>query len=134
MERQGSEERDDWKAFASIQVTRYLLSKNKRTFSTQAEQDMIYDLVLDHWRLLHETGELRDHSPCEKLEVFRKTRIVFPTAVIAEPHINSPVIAVNFQTRRRIRLDDRCSCGSGLPFMLCCGRTVGEEELLSGLF
>ena len=134
MERQINEERDDWKAFSSIQVARYLLAKNKRTFSTPAEQDMIFDLIRDHWKTLLESGALRNLSNCDKVELFRQTWIVFPTAVITEPHVNGPVIAVNFQTRKKIRLEDRCPCSSGLPFILCCGRTVGEEELLSGLF
>jgi len=134
MEKQSSEALDDWKAFHAIQISRYLLGKNKGVFSTQAEQDMITDLIKDHWAALQVTGELKADSPCEKMEIFQKTRIVFPTVVITEPLVNGPIIAVNFQTRRKLRLQDRCSCGSGLPFILCCGRTPGNEELLTGSF
>jgi hypothetical protein len=133
MERQDSSEADDWQAFSSIQTLRYLLGKNKRTFSTLAEQDMIKDLIRDSWNELRRS-DLGSMSGCEKVEAFRAVRIVFPTVIVVEPHLDGPVITVNFQTKQRVGLNDRCSCGSGMPFMLCCGRTPGKEELLSGSF
>jgi hypothetical protein len=134
MERQESSEADDWQAFSSLQTVRYLLGKNKRTFSTEAEKDMISDLIQDSWVELKRTEDLGSFSGCEKLAAFKSVRIVFPTVVLAEPHLDGPVIAVNFHTKQRVGLSDRCSCGSGMPFMLCCGRTPGKEELLSGSF
>ncbi|MGA2640143.1 MAG: hypothetical protein ABSG21_04445 [Spirochaetia bacterium] len=134
MERQDTSEADDWQAFSSIQTVRYLLGKNKRTFSTRAEQDMIWDLIRDSWKELRKRAHLGRLSVCEKLEAFRAVRIVFPTVVLVEPHIDGPIITVNFQTKQKVGLNDRCSCGSGMPFMLCCGRTPGKEELLSGSF
>jgi hypothetical protein len=134
MERQQSTEADDWQAFSSVQIARYLLGKNKRTFSTQAEQDMISDLIRDSWAELCKSGFLAGKSGCDKLNAFRSVRIVFPTVVITEPHLNGPVIAVNFRTQKKMRLLDRCYCGSGLTFAQCCGRTPGKEELTSGLF
>jgi hypothetical protein len=134
MDRQQSAERDDWQAFSSIQTARYLLCKNKRTFSTAAEQDMIKDLVRDSWIELWQSGTLDGKSSCEKLEAFRAVRIVFPSILVAEPRANESVIAVNFQSKQRVELNDRCSCGSGLPYFLCCGRIPGREELLSGVF
>ncbi len=47
---------------------------------------------------------------------------------------SGPVIAVNFQTKKKVKLSDRCLCGSGLPYIICCGRTPGKEELMSGIF
>ncbi len=134
MDRQASAEGDDWQAFSSIQIARYLLCKNKRVFSTLAEQDMIRDLVRDSWIDLSLSGTLGGKTSCEKLEAFREVRIVFPSIVLAEPHANGPVIAVNFQSKQKVELNDRCSCGSGLPYFLCCGRIPGREELLSGVF
>ncbi len=134
MDRQGSTNADDWQAFSSIQTARYLLGKNKRKFSTQAEQDMITDLIRDSWKDLCSGTDLGGRSGCEKLEMFRAVRIVFPSVIQAERHLNGSVIAVNFQTKQKVGLNDRCSCGSGMPFMLCCGRTPGKEELLSGRF
>ena len=72
MERQDSSAADDWQAFSSIQTARYLLGKNKRTFSTVAEQDMIRDLIRDHWMELARLRRTsRGMSGCEKLEAFR---------------------------------------------------------------
>ena len=134
MERQDSSDADDWQAFSSIQVARYLLGKNKRAFSTEAEHDMILDLIRDSWQELRSSVDMRDLSGCGRLEAFRATHIVFPTVLPAEPRVEDPIIAVNFQTKQRVGLADRCSCGSGMPFMLCCGRTPSQEELLSGSF
>jgi hypothetical protein len=134
MERQGSSDADDWQAFSSIQIARYLMGKNKRAFSTEAEHDMILDLIRDSWGELRSSVDMREMSSCGRLEAFRAVRIVFPAVLPAEPVMQDPVIAVNFQTKQRVRLADRCSCGSGMPFMLCCGRTPGREELLSGSF
>jgi hypothetical protein len=134
MERQDSSEADDWQAFSSIQIARYLLGKNKRTFSTEAEHDMILDLIRDSWTEVRSSVDKAEMSGCGKLEAFRAVRIVFPTVVPAESWSEDPIITVNFQTKQRVGLADRCSCGSGMPFMLCCGRTPGREELMSGSF
>jgi hypothetical protein len=134
MERQDTTEADDWQAFSSIQTARYLLGKNKRTFATLAEKDMIGDLIRDSWEDLRDGGTVVGKSGWEKMELFRSVRIVFPSVVFSEPHTDGPVIAVNFQTKKKVRLSDRCVCGSGLPYILCCGRTPGKEELMSGIF
>ncbi len=134
MERQASEEEDDWRAFSSVQTARYLMGKNKRTFSTLAEKDMIGDLIRDHWLTLMKTGELRGKSSCEKLGFFRKVSIVFPGGGVQDSRLDPQVIGVNFQTRKKVELGERCLCGSGLPFALCCGRTPANEELLTGIF
>jgi hypothetical protein len=134
MERQGSSDADDWQAFSAIHLARYLLGKNKRAFSTEAERDMIQDLVRDTWGELRGGMDMRGLSGCAKLEAFRAVRIVFPTVVAGDARHDDPVIAVNFQTKQRVALGDRCSCGSGMSFMLCCGRTPSREELLSGSF
>ena len=133
MEKQESSAADDWQAFYSIQTARYLLGKNKRVFSTLAEQDMICDLIKDAWKALGR-GVLAGKTGCEKMEVFRGVRIVFPSVVIGEPHADGPIISVNFQTQQKVALGDRCPCGSGLPLFQCCARTPGKEELLSGVF
>ena len=58
MDRQDSSDADDWQAFSSIQIARYLLGKNKRTFSTQAEHDMLLDLVRDSWEALKRSQDM----------------------------------------------------------------------------
>jgi hypothetical protein len=133
MEKQKSENLDDWKAFASLQLGCYLSFKNKRAFSTRAEQDMILDLIRDAWDSLVKSGVLVGKSCEEKRNLFIQTRIVFPTLVTSDRTM-LPIIPVNFRTQKRISLTDRCYCGSGMPFSLCCGRTPGSEEVLSGIF
>ena len=134
MERQASAQEDDWQAFSSIHIARYLMGKNKRTFSTMAEKDMISDLIHDHWQSLLQSGNLAGKSSCEKIDHFRRVQIVFPMAEPAEYQANATVIGVNFQTRKKVTLEERCMCGSGLSFALCCGRTPANEELLTGIF
>lgn len=95
---------------------------------------MIRDLIRDSWIELRRSTDLASLSGCGKMAAFRAVRIVFPNVVLAEQHLDGPVITVNFQTKQKVGLADRCSCGSGMPFMLCCGRTPGKEELLSGRF
>jgi hypothetical protein len=134
MDRQASTEADDWQAFSAIQVARYLLCKNKHSFSSEAEHDMIIDLIRDAWDGFRSMSSLEGKSGSEKMQMFRTLRIVFPTMVLTEPHINERIIPVNFHTRQKVCLTDRCSCGSGLAFMMCCGRTPAKEELLTGVF
>jgi hypothetical protein len=134
MERQDSENLDDWKAFASIQLSRYLLSKNRRAFSTRAEQDMVLDLIRDHWKTLVKSGALAGKACEDKHAVFRQVRIVFPALVISYGTAVDPVVSVNFKTQKRARQSERCFCGSGLPFSMCCGRIPGSEEVLRGVF
>jgi hypothetical protein len=134
MERQETAGADDWQAFYSIQAARYLLSKNKHTFATLAEQDMITDLIRDAWTVLSESDALAGMSGSDKISAFRNVHIVFPGSIRADQRTDGPIIAVNFQTKRKVGLSDRCLCGSGLPHILCCGRTPGREELFSGVF
>ncbi len=133
MIKQERESQDDWKAFVSIQLTRYLQTKNKRVFSTMAEQDMVIDLIRDYWRSLLKSGTLARKTCEEKQAIFSRTRIVFPTIMVPEEgdHV---LIPVNFKTKARVKAADKCFCGSGLPYNLCCGRTPGCDEVLSGIF
>ena len=129
MERQESEDEDDWRAFYCIQLRRYLAGKGKRTFTSDAERDMIRDLVQSYWKDLKSSGALEGRSIEEKCRVFRSVDIVFPCFGITESCVH-----VNFSTGKRVELDERCYCGSGLPFLSCCGRIVSEEELSTGIF
>jgi hypothetical protein len=134
MDRQASSEADDWQAFSAIQIARYLCCKNKHAFSSEAEQDMIIDLIRDAWHDFLRSSSLDGKSGSEKMEAFRTLHIVFPTLVFTGPHINGRIISINFRTREKVFLTDRCSCGSGLAYMMCCGRTPAKEELLTGVF
>ena len=58
MEKLACEELDDWAAFASVHLLRYLGTKNRHGFATEAERDMVMDLIRDHWKGLGGSGAL----------------------------------------------------------------------------
>jgi hypothetical protein len=134
MEKMACEELDDWAAFASVHLSRYLSSKNRHGFATEAERDMVTDLIRDHWQVLGGSGAMAGKDCTQKLELFRDMQIVFPTVLAGEPLAGPGLIPVDFRAQRRIRPSDRCPCGSGLPHISCCGRVPGREELRSGGF
>ena len=133
MARQATRELDDWKAFYSIHLQRYLRSKGTHRIASEAEGDMIIDLICDYWKVLKKKKLLEDRSPQEKLELFRRIEIVFPY-YLPEEALDDHVISVDFQKKRRLEGENRCRCGSGMPYMKCCGRTKGADELLRGTF
>ena len=132
MAKQESEELDDWKAFYSVQLARYLSMKKSKRLGTDAEKDMIWELILDGWRELHNSMDLLSLDSEDKLKLFRAFKIVFPVFALPEDDEPRP-IAVDFSRQKRVGLDDHCFCGSGLPYKLCCGRTPGEDELITGV-
>jgi hypothetical protein len=131
MARQNSEDQDDWKAFYSVHLSRYLAGKKRRTFCCDAERDMIEDLIRDYWIRLKKEKALEGKDAAAKDCIFRKVNIVFPFVLIPQK-CSSDIVYVDFRNSRRIGPDDRCPCGSGLSFMACCGRIPGARELLSG--
>ncbi|MEW5817783.1 MAG: hypothetical protein AB1798_20605, partial [Spirochaetota bacterium] len=138
MARQENEEQNDWAAFYSIQLAKYLRSKRTGKIGTIAEKDMIRDLIFDYWKDLKTGGSLDAKSSEEKIEIFQRFEIVFPFIIIpnhiqSRNFVNDP-IAVNFNHKKRVSPGSRCFCGSGLMYNLCCGRTPGEDELLNGVF
>jgi len=133
MAKQKSIELDDKKAFFSVQLERYLETKHSKKIGTMAEQDMIKDLLEDYWKEIKGSKILQGMAASEKYRYFKKVKIIFPFFFVPENKGN-PLVPVNFRKKTRIKDDDRCFCGSGLPYYCCCGRTPGEEELLNGLF
>jgi len=133
MVRQSTPELDDWRAFYSVQLQRYLQSKHTRQIVTDAEGDMIKDLIHDHWKQIRARGLLEGRSAEQKLSIFRSVKIIFPFYVSPEI-LESKVVTVDFLNKSRLAAADRCRCGSGMPFMMCCGRTEGADELSRGTF
>ena len=129
MVKQRSPEEDDRQAFYGIQLKRYLAGKSRRCFSSFAERDMIRDLIQTYWEDIKLSKILENESPEEKCRIFRNIEIVFPAATTYESFV-----PVNFFTGKRVALEDRCLCGSGLSFLECCGRIPGEDELETGIF
>jgi len=132
MAKQCSCEQDDWQAFYSIQLMRYLRGFNKRTLTSETERCLLGDLIKQYWLGLCSSDVLEGKSPEEKCEIFKAARIDFPLFYL--PQDRESLLRVDFQAKRRLAGSDRCFCGSGLPFLSCCGRTPGEDELSIGLF
>jgi hypothetical protein len=78
MAKQDCEAQDDWQAFYSIQLMRYLRGFKKRTLSNSSERSMIYDVIQEAWTELQSSGRLDGRSSGEKCEIFQNTKIDFP--------------------------------------------------------
>ena len=131
MAKQSSAEIDDWKAYFSVQLSRYLKTKRSRKIGTDAERDMIGDLLADGYRSLRVSYPFNRLSAGVKMDLFRKSVLVFPSFQVPS-RLPSETIPVDFTRKTRLSADDHCLCSSGLPYKLCCGRVPGETELLSG--
>jgi hypothetical protein len=131
--REENHELDDKKAFFSIQLSRYLAKKHNGKFSTQAETDMIIDLLEDTWKRIRDHGALNGKSIEEKRRYFKEVKVVFPFLLFTKT-LGDAIIKVNFKNGMKVRQNDRCLCGSGLPHCICCGRTPSVEEIKTGIF
>jgi len=132
MAKQACEDLDDWQAFYAIQLMRYLRGFNKRTLTSASERSMLRDVIREGWEKLQATGALCGKDAEEKHKIFESTKMEFP--LFYQSRIRDPLLRVNFDAGRRLRVGDPCPCGSGLSYGCCCGRTPGEEELTIGLF
>ena len=133
MARQATSEVDDQQAFYGVQLARYIRSKQSHRLGTRAEIDMIAELIDEFWGRIRETIDLQVLNCEQKLRLFRETVIVFPFLSVPEV-LKTEDLAVDFCHGRRVEPGDRCMCGSGLPFVLCHGRTPGTDEALTGKF
>jgi hypothetical protein len=116
-------EHDDYRAFCSIQIRRYLETVQDRRFSSQEEIDTVLRIIADTWIKLNTKKAMHEAACEDKLDVFKETEIVFPTLRSMPRAASGRTITVNFRKGHAIDPSDRCSCGSGLPYRMCCGRT-----------
>jgi SEC-C motif len=130
---QNDEDRDDRQAFYGVQFLRYIRSKKSHKLGTRAESDMIVELVDEYWGRIKSEGLLDGLNHDQRLSLFRNTEIVFPFLSVPEVLRNDDV-AIDFYQRKRVGPEDRCVCGSGLPYKVCHGRTPGIDEILTGKF
>lgn len=133
MVKQATSELDDWNAYYSIQLQRYLNSKRSRKFGSEGEKDMIWDLIYDHWVRLLQSERLEGLGPCKKIELFRQETIVFPYFNVPDFQKKAEIL-VDFHKKSKIDPNAPCPCHSGLSYIQCCGRTKSEEELYYGVF
>lgn len=126
----GCEEKDDFRAFFSIQLRRYLGSRPGGRFHTEVERDAVACIISDAWLGLRRSVTLADKPCSDKLSIFRSIDVAFPFGF----SVRGRVLAVNFRAGTALDPEDRCPCGSGLPYRQCCGRTVSPLEAEYGSF
>ena len=133
MRRMPTEDADDYCAFKAAQVSRYLSKRGSGKFGSRAERDAVIDLISDSWRILHKSGVLRGLCASRKLELFRRAKVDLPFLYLEDAlSCTHEPIAGNFRKTAayplRMKGDDRCLCGSGLPYRRCCGRQASCVE------
>lgn len=132
MPRASCMEHDDYKAFFSIQVRRYLSGVPGRKFASQEELEEILKLIAAAWVSLGKTGIRPEGSCADKLDAFREVRIDFPSLQERGGSTTARTLTANFRTGEAVYADSRCPCGSGLEFSRCCGRIRMPFELDQG--
>ena len=120
---------DDFKAFISIQIKKYLEIKHQHRFGSKAEADMVMELLLDAWDEIKPLTTSMHSNLLNKLKVFKGYKIDFPIMSVNE----STVIVFNFTTKRVQKREDECICGSGLPYYACCGSVKEPKDYFLGL-
>lgn len=127
----GISELDDWNAFYSIQIKKYL--STRKGFGSGAEEDMVKHLIYDEWVIMNQLMPVAKLSIDERIQTFNETNIIFPFMAVPETEKKNEIY-INFHSGSTLKGSSRCSCGSGMPFRICCGRTPGVEELKIGCF
>jgi hypothetical protein len=125
--RRASPELDDFHAFYSIQACAYLRQKNGDRFESNAEKDIVTRLIGDAWRSLRGAGSLDGLPATRKLALFKARRIAFPLFSLGSGD-RGTILEADFRRGLKLKGDERCRCGSGLPFIRCCGRIPSTRE------
>lgn len=128
MPRRSRPELDDFYAFYSIQVCAYLSRKEKPRFDSVSEKDAVLRILGDAWRSMSRAGMLDALSAGDKLRLFRRHRVAFPSFGLEDIPCEN-VVPADFREKKVLSGDERCYCGSGLPYRQCCGRTASLREL-----
>ena len=116
---------DDRAAFFAVHLLRYLYTKRSGKFGTHAERDMIFELISEAWLDFRGRYDYSCLATQAKIDCYRDYVIFFPTYSVSafeEAHAENNVIYADFG-------GETCGCGSGLPYMWCCGRILSIDEL-----
>lgn len=122
---------DDWRAFHSLQLSRYVTAGGRLPLGP-AESDMLRDLLWSHFTELLRGGVLEGLSAEQRRELFMSLQIPFPLLRLPSEPPADNTIAVDFVRGRRPSAADPCLCGSALPYVLCCGRIPTSGEVAIG--
>jgi tetratricopeptide (TPR) repeat protein len=126
--------REDEAAFLGIQLEKYLKMKKVKRFCSDAEKDVIKDIIINYWQNLLSEGVFTQFPVDDKLKFFRDQIIIFPFSDISYLENESYILFADFQEGKPLSMNDLCSCGSGIRFSHCCGRIKTAEELEIGDF
>lgn len=137
MLRQPTADRDDFYAFRSIQVSRYLAAAESRRFRSPGEREMVFVLIADAFIRLRAAPGFTTLDFGQKLSAFRRAEVRFPLMVggggglrpDGSARRSGAIVPFDFAMNRFVLDDSRCMCGSGLPFRLCCGRITSCDDL-----
>ena len=131
MPRQVNSSLDDFYAFTNLQIAYYLGKKSSNRFDSFQEKDAVLRLILDAWKRLSASGQLAGLGACEKLDIFRKMKLHYPSFGLSNTH--RVFVRASFGPSRPNstlkKAAERCNCGSGLPYGQCCGRVQHLKEL-----
>ena len=78
MPKQSCEEEDDFQAFKYVQIKKYLTMKKSGRFGTEAERDMVNDLILEHWFFFKKSSDLSGYDYSARMQLFLDADIYFP--------------------------------------------------------
>ncbi len=104
MVKQSTCEQDDWKAFYSVHICRYLETKKSRKLGSDAEKDMIWDLIYESWIQFKSQVNLKGKNPSEKLMLFKSMKIIFPFFMVPDDFYREP-IAVDFVSKTPLSME-----------------------------
>lgn len=122
MPRSDCGEHDDYRAFCSIHIRRYLERSPSGRFSSPDEMETVLGIIAGAWLRNDALRRLSESSCGDKLDAFREVEIDFPNLTEADRPKRGSTIPVDFLRGKRLAPASACSCGSGLPYAKCCGR------------
>lgn len=77
--------REDWRRFYVIQLHIYLSGKRSGRIGTDAEGDMIRDLLSVYWEEIISSGYLDEMDVMEKIRFFSQVEVDFPFIDVPTP-------------------------------------------------
>lgn len=134
MSKHTSNIQDDKAAFLGIQLEKYLKMKKVKRFCSDAEKDVVQDIITNYWQNMLIEGQFSQLAVESKLRFFKNQMLIFPLADLSYFNNDTQVIFADFAGGKVLLMDDLCSCGSGIAFSQCCGRIKSSEELEIGEF
>jgi hypothetical protein len=132
MPRQANAQADDFQAFRSVQMARCLAGRPAARLDC-AELEAAEGLIVQAFRLLSGSGLLKPLDTAAKLALFQRARVAFPLPAMPA---GGETIRGSFRGGSafggRVEPSDRCVCGSGRPYLACCGRIPSCQERFAG--